>query len=232
MTGGAMKSTFFLLLVLGAQPALAGDELTGDAMRERLAACAACHGEDGRSHDEKYYPSIAGKPAGYLHQQMLNFRDGLRRHAIMQRLFAYLSDDYLAAMAQFYAAQPGIVARPASLASKEMLEEGRRIVELGDPARDVPACTACHGADLGGTAPFIPGLTGLPADYLASQLGAWRTGARKARDPDCMARIASKLTEPELHAATAWIASLATSNEHRPADRLAAPLPMPCGSVP
>jgi cytochrome c553 len=232
MTGGAMMSTLLLLLALGAQPALASDELTGDAMRERLAACAACHGEDGRSHDEKYYPSIAGKAAGYLHQQMLNFRDGRRRHAIMQRLFAHLSDEYLAAMAQFYAAQQGIIAKPSSPASKELLEDGQRIVEVGDPVRDVPACTECHGAALGGVAPFIPGLTGLPADYLASQLGAWRTGARKARDPDCMARIASKLTEQELHAATAWIASLATSSEQRPADHLAAPLPMPCGSVP
>ena len=46
----------------------------------RLRACAACHGERGRSAEEAYYPSIAGKPAGYLYAQLRNFREGRRQH--------------------------------------------------------------------------------------------------------------------------------------------------------
>ncbi len=38
-----------------------------------------------------------------------------------------------------------------------------------------------------GRAPFIPGLLGLPRDYLNAQLGAWRNGQRHASPPDCMA---------------------------------------------
>jgi cytochrome c553 len=44
-----------------------------------------------------------------------------------------------------------------------------------------------------GRAPFVPGLLGLPRDYLNAQLGAWRTGQRRALAPDCMAEVARKL---------------------------------------
>ena len=41
-----------------------------------------------------------------------------------------------------------------------------------------------------GRAPFIPGLLGLPRDYLNAQLGAWRRASAQARAPDCMAQVA------------------------------------------
>lgn len=200
-------------------------------MRERVAACAACHGEAGRSDAERYYPSIAGKPAGYLYQQLLNFRDGRREHAVMERMFAYLSDDYLRAIADYYAAQAPAIAAPQTRAAEAQLQAGRALVERGDPARELPACTACHGERLTGVAPAIPGLVGLPADYLSAQLGAWRVGTRKARAPDCMHTIARALDETEIAAVTAWIASLPTSADHRPASAPPAPLPMDCGEL-
>lgn len=60
-----------------------------------MRACTACHGEAGRSAQAEYYPSIVGKPAGYLYQQLLNFRDGRRQQSEMQLMLAYLSDAYL-----------------------------------------------------------------------------------------------------------------------------------------
>ena len=42
-------------------------------------------------------------------------------------------------------------------------------------------------------APAIPGLLGLPRDYLNSQFGAWRIGQRQAQEPDCMAQVARQL---------------------------------------
>ena len=35
---------------------------------------------------------------------------------------------------------------------------------------------------------YVPGLLGLPRDYLNGQLGAWRSGQRRAVEPDCMAQ--------------------------------------------
>ena len=44
-----------------------------DTIARRVVACAACHGNEGRATNEGYYPRIAGKPRGYLFNQLLNF---------------------------------------------------------------------------------------------------------------------------------------------------------------
>jgi cytochrome c553 len=197
----------------------------------RVEACAACHGPEGRSAEEAYYPSIAGKPAAYLYEQLRNFRDGRRLNRIMQGMLAFLSDEYLREIAAYYAAQ-----RPARRVAErgtaeDVLARGRAIVERGDPARGLPACEACHGGDLLGFDPAIPGLLALSPDYLAAQLGAWRAGTRSAAAPDCMAAVAELLTADELAAATAWIASRPVPESHRPSATAPAELPLPCGAV-
>jgi cytochrome c553 len=228
----AINRTILVLLLLAAGTAGAADE---SGIAERVKPCAACHGEAGHSSPEAgaktYYPSIAGKPAGYLHQQLLNFRDGRRHNAIMQPMLATLSDAYLREMADYYAAQPLSVSTQASSASAERLALGRQLVERGNAQRDIPACSACHGAGLKGAQPSIPGLRGLGADYLSAQLGAWRTGVRKAAAPDCMGQIAEHLSLDEIAAATAWIASLPPLPDARPANQPEAELPMRCGGV-
>ncbi len=217
--------------LIGLCAPLSAAQLDDAQMGERLRACAACHGEGGRSSAETYYPSIAGKPAGYLHLQLENFRDGRRRHAVMQGMLAYLSDDYLREIAAYYSAQAPVHALPATAAAPAVLERGRRLVEQGDAAREIPACSACHGAALTGVVPSIPGLLGLRMDYLAAQLGGWRTGTRLARAPDCMSEIARRLGADEIDAVTAWLASQPYPADHRPATSLPAPLPLSCGGV-
>lgn len=203
-----------------------------DPMAERVQACAGCHGEEGRSAAESYAPSIAGKPAGYLHQQLLGFRDGRRTHAVMQQMLAWLSDDYLRDMATYYGSrEPAQAPRPPQ-ATAAVLAQGRRLVEQGDAGRKLPACAACHGANLLGVQPAIPGLLNLRVEYLQAQLGAWRNGSRHAPAPDCMADIARRLSGAEIAAVTAWIASRALPKEHRPAPRREQPLPIDCGGVP
>ena len=58
-----------------------------------------------------------------------------------------------------------------------------------------------------GVAPSIPGLLGLPRDYLNAQLGAWRNGQRRAHAPDCMAQVAQRLTPEDIGAVSAWLAA-------------------------
>ncbi|MFX8731522.1 hypothetical protein ABTM48_20075, partial [Acinetobacter baumannii] len=58
-----------------------------------------------------------------------------------------------------------------------------------------------------GMAPFIPGLLGLPRDYLIAQLGAWQTGTRKAHGPDCMQQIARRLNPQDIAAVSTWLAA-------------------------
>lgn len=74
-------------------------------MASRVLACTACHGKQGRATQEGYFPRIAGKPAGYLANQLLNFRDGRRSYPQMGYLIEHLTDDYLREMAAYFAAQ-------------------------------------------------------------------------------------------------------------------------------
>ena len=197
-----------------------------------VRACGACHGEHGRSAEEAYAPSIAGKPAGYLFEQLRNFRDGRRQNVVMQPMLAFLTDDYLREIAEHYASEEGAVRIAQRGASDDELDAGRTLVEQGDDARKLPACPACHGDELLGHEPAIPGLLALSPDYLAAQLGAWRNGVRNAKKPDCMAQVASLLTPPEIAAVTAWISSRPVPAEHRPSADTPAKLPLACGAAP
>ncbi|MCC2957572.1 c-type cytochrome [Massilia sp. IC2-477] len=198
-------------------------------MEARVAACIGCHGKAGRGVANVYFPRLAGKPAGYLYHQLLAFRDGRRKYVPMNYLLAYLPDAYLYKMAQYFAAQdPGAFPQAAPAPSGQALEAGRRIATGGIPERGVPACASCHGDELAGREPGIPGLLGLRADYLSAQLGAWRYGVRTALAPDCMQLVAARLDEAEVAAVSAWLASRPVTRT-RPTPRTGRALPLPCG---
>lgn len=156
--------------------------LRPDTMAARVAACTACHGEQGRAGPDGYYPRLAGKPQDYLYHQLLNFRDARRQYPPMAHLLNGLPDAYLREMAVYFAGQDVPYPPPARVeASAALVERGRLLVREGDPARAIPSCASCHGASLAGVAPAIPGLLGLPRDYLVAQIGSWQNGLRRRR---------------------------------------------------
>ena len=128
-----------------------------------------------------------------------------------------------------------LLALPAAASSidveKEYSATYTRCLRTGDAARGVPACVQCHGAALTGVLPNTPGLLGLPRDYLNSQLGAWRTGQRRAHAPDCMAKIARDLSPDDLGALTAWLSSQPAPANAKPAAALPRPPQIACGSA-
>ncbi|MBX3620338.1 MAG: c-type cytochrome [Rhizobacter sp.] len=203
-----------------------------DTMAQRVMACTGCHGPEGRAAPDGYYPRIAGKPAGYLYNQLLNFREGRRHYLPMVRLVDPLSNDYLREIAEHFASLD-LPYAPAHLstASPAVLARGEALVRQGDPARKLPACAQCHGEALTGVTPAVPGLLGLPRDYLNGQLGAWRTGARRAQAPDCMAQVAQALAPEDIGAVSSWLAAQAPPAHAQPASGLAAPMPLPCGTA-
>ncbi|HJV02434.1 MAG TPA: c-type cytochrome [Burkholderiaceae bacterium] len=204
-----------------------------DTLEQRVAACTACHTMKERG--DAFFPRIAGKPAGYLYNQLRNFREGRRRYPMMTYMVEHLSDDYLREIAQYFSEQhPPYPAPETSTASATTLERGRTLVRHGDPAKKIPACVACHGERLTGVAPAIPGLVGLPHDYINAQFGAWRNKVRRAATPDCMAEITSRLSDADVAAVSSWLASQQADAAVRPATAttLARPLPLQCGSVP
>src|SRR5881628_89203 len=54
-----------------------------ESMEARVQGCVTCHGQAGQGTDNGYFPRIAGKPAGYLYNQLIAFRDGTRRYPPM-----------------------------------------------------------------------------------------------------------------------------------------------------
>ncbi len=210
----------------------AAAQADGD-MQDRTLACIACHGKEGRATPSGYFPRIAGKPAGYLYHQLLNFRDGRRSYPQMSYLLEHLTDDYLREVAGYFAALDLPHAPPVSgPAARGLLEHGQQLVHKGDASRKIPACVECHGAAMTGVSPFVPGLLGLSRDYVSSQLGAWQTGLRRAQSPDCMARIARQLTPGDVHAVAAWLSTQAVPGQGKPELQFKGDLPMPCGGVP
>jgi cytochrome c553 len=203
-----------------------------DTLGQRLLACTGCHGREGRSTPEGYFPRIAGKPAGYLLAQLRAFREGRRRHAVMAGLLEPLSDAYLADIAGHFAALDLPYAPPPPpVGDAAALAAGARLVREGQPARGLAACTTCHGAALTGVRPAIPGLLGLPRDYLIAQLGAWRHGQRAAVAPDCMGDVARRLEPAEVVQVAGWLAAQPLPADPHPAPALPRPLPQRCGGI-
>lgn len=202
-----------------------------DTVEARVQGCVTCHGQSGQGTENGYFPRIAGKPAGYLYNQLVAFRDGTRRYAPMNYLVAYLPDAYLREMAQYFASQrPPFAPREQSPVDPATLARGQQLVTAGDGQKGIPACTACHGAGLTGMNPGIPGLVGLRPTYIAGQLTRWRVGERHAAEPDCMKRVASRLSEPDITAVSAWLARQEPPRDAAPESSNLVRMPLACGS--
>lgn len=201
-----------------------------DTLEERVKPCTICHGDIDRTGQNAYYPRIAGKPAGYLFNQLRNFRDGRRYYQPMAILLENMSDAYMMEIAHYFASQRYIYPqpKPRSLPPGE-LQMVEKLINSGDPSRDIPACSACHGEALMGMEPFIPGLLGLPHAYLAAQFGGWRNGGiMRGQTPDCMSEIAKKLTQEEVNALAIWLPAQPVSGQPAEAASLAPELARRC----
>jgi len=202
-----------------------------DSIEARVQGCVTCHGQSGQGTDNDYFPRIAGKPAGYLYNQLVAFRDGTRHYAPMNYLVAYLPDAYLKEIAQHFASQrPPFAPSEASKADPETLRRGAMLVAAGDTAKGIPACVACHGLALTGMEPGIPGLVGLHPTYVVAQLTRWRVGERHAAEPDCMKRVATRLTESDMNAVAAWLSQQGAPKDPAPEASNLVRMPLACGS--
>lgn len=74
----------------------------------RLAAnCAACHGTNGVT-DGVALPSLAGQGKGVLLVALKAFKSGARQGTIMPQIAKGYTDEQLALLAEFFAAQPPV----------------------------------------------------------------------------------------------------------------------------
>jgi cytochrome c553 len=140
----------------------------------KAAVCSACHGPNGNSANPDW-PRLAGQSAVYVAEQLRLFRAGARANPIMMPLATALSDQDIADIAVYYEAQTpsGLEADPSYWRS------GEALYLRGDPARDVPACVACHGpVGRGNLAAGYPALRAQQSVYVVKQLNDYAGGAR------------------------------------------------------
>ena len=203
-----------------------------DSIAQRARPCTACHGEQGRATPEGYFPRIAGKPAGYLFNQLTGFRDGRRFFPEMTFLMERQQDAYLRALAEYFSAITLPYPKPVQTqASATALRRGQELVLNGDPQRSIPPCQSCHGEQLMGVLPATPALLGLSPDYLIAQLGGWQNGTRRALAPDCMASIVRALSSEDIHAVTAWLPAQEVPANAHPQTGFKNDPPVRCGSI-
>ena len=185
--------TLVVLLVLSAAGAEAADVEAG---RRKSAPCAACHGADGNATIPGT-PSLAGQPTFFTHWQLIKFRDGRRRDAQMSPFAQSLSDEDMADLAAFYAAQPpkarGSAIDPAKVAA-------------GRPLVDTHHCSSCHTPTLTGQQQ-VPLLAGQDLAYLRKLLGGFRTGTASDLD-GTMTMAARPLSAEDVENLAHYLASL------------------------
>jgi cytochrome c553 len=159
-----------------------------------LQVCVACHGEQGISVAPDY-PNLNGQSGAAIYKQLHDYRTGSRANQLMTGIANALEEPSIADVAAYYAGQPKRNPNPATLG--ELPEAIVRLVELGDPNRNIPPCAACHRPGSGGPIE-TPILSEQGRDYLAQQLRMYASGERRNDVYARMRAIAAKLTPGEI----------------------------------
>ena len=73
----------------------------------RLGLCVSCHGDSGRS-TTRGTPHIGGQDEAYLVSSLQAYRNGSRKAAPMNSIANMLPPKEIAALAAWYARQPGL----------------------------------------------------------------------------------------------------------------------------
>lgn len=229
-----MKHSILIILMLFTSLAAAAETPlvnVPDTRAERVKACTICHAAADRHERDAYYPRIAGKLEGYLFNQLRHFRDGRRYHQPMAILLENMSDEYLLEIARYFAELDLPYPPPESISLQAAeVKLAERLIYFGDPGRDIPACNSCHGKQLMGTAPYVPGLLGLHSSYLTAQLGGWHSGGLiRGKIMNCMTDVARQLNYEEINALAKWLAAQPVSGE--PANELSAEMAQRCANI-
>jgi cytochrome c553 len=165
------------------------------------AACVACHGTAGNSATPAY-PKLAQQHPEYLVNQLKAYKSGERKNAIMAGFAAGLSEDDMKDIAYWVSSQ---TIKPGFAKEKELVSLGERIYRGGVSDRQIAACAGCHSPNGAGIPSQYPRLAGQHAEYVSTQLNAYRVGSRKNVQ---MNMVAAKLNDREISALADYVAGL------------------------
>ena len=165
-------------------------------------ACASCHNADGNSAIATN-PKLAQQHPEYIVKQLLEYKSGKRKNAVMNGMAATLSDDEVRDVAWFVASKKE---KPGFAKDKDSVVLGEQIYRGGIGERNIPACAGCHSPNGAGIPSQYPRLSGQHAEYTATQLTLFRDGVR-TNSPQ-MSGVAARLNDREIRAVADYIAGL------------------------
>ncbi len=206
LVGGAL----FMALGLTASLAAGDQSIVGDAERgaDKIGTCLACHGQDGNSQSAALGPKLAGQHEQFIARQLKLYQSGERENAVMAPMAVGLSEQDMADLGAYYAAQTV----QTGIADDQMVALGEKIYRAGNPQSGVPACLACHGpAGLGNPLAGYPTLGGQHTQYTLATLNAFRDGMVWGEGDHAnavMAGVAANLTDDEIAAVASYIEGL------------------------
>jgi len=211
----------FALSLLGANSAGAAtalidlrriDAVVGDAAagKAKATACMGCHGPAGIA-PVPMFPNLAGQKTEYLYWALVEFQRAARTDSPMTAQVAHLGDADMRDLAAYFAALPA-----ASAAAVAAMPDARAAALFlrGDPARGVPPCQGCHGADAGGHPLAVdaaryrayPMLRGQHAPYLTQRLKDFRDGKLIDSSNDRIMRgVARSLDDDSIDQLSSWL---------------------------
>jgi cytochrome c553 len=203
-----MRRIVVLLTTAGIlYPAAAANPAQGDPAKAQQIVtriCAACHGTDGNS-ELPANPNLAGQYSDYLTNQLLSFKSGGRKNAVMGAIVANLTPDDMKNLGAYFGDKKP---KLGSAKDRELVALGQKIYRGGNAATAVPACASCHTPDGAGIPSQFPRLAGQHAEYILAQLKAFRSGERADDNSKMMRAIAVKLSDQEIRAVAEYISGL------------------------
>jgi len=188
---------------------------SADAGATKAAVCTACHGVNGNSVNPEW-PNLAGQNAVYIREQLGMFKAKKRNNPVMQPIVDPLTEQDMADLAAFFAAQTptGLEADPS------YWKAGETLYRSGDSTRSIPACVACHGpAGQGNSGAGFPALRAQHSVYTVKQLQDYLTKNRyrdaanpekinATRNSAMMTTIAARLTPEDIRNLASYVQGL------------------------
>lgn len=172
-----------------------------------VAPCMACHAADGGGQAAAGFPRLAGLPQAYLRKQLDDFANGSRSNATMQPVASALSDAERDALASYYSKLPMPNTPAATPPSSDTAQLAQMLAVRGRWSNGLPACEQCHGPGGVGVGEHFPPLAGQSSMYLSNELRAWQQGSRRNDPLQLMQTVASKLSDADIAAISAWYAA-------------------------
>jgi cytochrome c553 len=134
---------------------------------QRIQTCEACHGAGGNSV-QPGIPSIASQPSLFVENQLVLFREGIRKSPVMTPLMAGISDKEIQQLSDHFSKQA--VKPESSSVDKKLFTQGQALAKK-------LRCGVCHLSDFSGQKQ-MPRLAGQREDYLQSEMLAYRANQR------------------------------------------------------